>query len=105
MVDQLQKSSTAKWLHMLRDWRQQLANQRSMALILGVVATSGILLLRNVGAFQSWELQAFDWMMNHRLAEKPDDRIVIIGITEQDIDRAQNAIVSDTLIANVIEGV
>lgn len=76
-----------------------------MALILGVVATSGILLLRNVGAFQSWELQAFDWMMNHRLAEKPDDRIVIIGITEQDIDRAQNAIVSDTLIANVIEGV
>jgi diguanylate cyclase (GGDEF)-like protein len=58
-----------------------------------------------MGAFQVWELHTFDWMMNHRLSEQPDDRIVIIGITEQDIEQSGNAAVSDAMLADVIEAV
>lgn len=105
MVDQPRKSSATQWRYRLKSWWQQLANQRSIALTLGVAATGGILVLRFLGAFQSWELQAFDWMMNHRLREVPDDRIVIIGITEDDIERSQSAIVSDTMLVEIIQRV
>ena len=76
-----------------------------MVPLLGVAATGGVLLLRGMGAFQVWELHTFDWMMNHRLAERPDDRIVIIGITESDIMRQDTAAISDDLMATLVEKV
>lgn len=76
-----------------------------MVPLLGVAATGGVLLLRGLGFFQVWELHTFDWMMNHRLAESPDERIVIIGITESDMMRQDTAAVSDNLMANLIEKV
>lgn len=63
------------------------------------------MLLRGFGFLQVWELHTFDWMMNHRLVEPPDERIVIIGITESDIERADTAAVSDSLMADLIEKV
>ncbi len=74
-----------------------------MTPILGIVATSGVLALRSAGFLQIWELQTFDLMMNHRFAEPPDERIIIIGITESDIERSQKSIVTDTMLAEVIE--
>ncbi len=102
MVDHLQKSSATEWLYSLGTWWHKVAGKRAMPLILGVIATSGVLTLRSLGVFQVWELHAFDWMMNHRLAEQPDERIVIIGITEEDIERSQSAVISDTFLAEVI---
>ncbi len=69
------------------------------------MATGGVLALRGLGTFQVWELQSFDFMMNHRLAESVDERIVIIGIDESDIEKSQNAVVSDSMLADVIESV
>lgn len=105
MVQTPRKLSVTGWPSILNRWQRQVINQKYVAPLLGVIATGGILILRGLGALQVWELHAFDWMMNHRLGEQPDDRIVIIGIDEQDILFSQNAGVSDELLADVIEKV
>ncbi len=48
-----------------------------------------IILLRNFGVFQGWELKAFDQFLHLRSAEAPDGRIVIVMVTEADV-RAQD---------------
>lgn len=105
MVDQLRQLPATNWTYALKRWWQRLINPRSMVLVLGVIAVSSVLALRSAGVLQIWELQTFDWMMNHRPAEQPDERIVIIGITEADIERSQSAVMTDTLLAEVIEKV
>ncbi|MGB3655470.1 MAG: CHASE2 domain-containing protein, partial [Rivularia sp. (in: cyanobacteria)] len=45
---------------------------------------------RSLGLLQGWELAAFDNMMRSRPLEKKDDRILIVEITEADV-QAQNA--------------
>ena len=106
MVDQPRKSSAIEeWTYVLNGWWRRVINQKYMAPVLGVVATGGVLALRSLGAFQVWELQSFDFMMNHRPAEPVDERIVIIGVDESDIERSQNAAVSDEMLADVIEAV
>ncbi|MEL7225916.1 MAG: CHASE2 domain-containing protein, partial [Cyanobacteria bacterium J06576_12] len=105
MVDQPRKSSAMEWTYVLNSWWRRVVNQKYIAPLLGVLATGGVLALRGLGTFQVWELQSFDFMMNRRLAEAADDRIVIIGITEDDIEQAQNAAVSDSMLADVIESV
>ncbi|MEM9149855.1 MAG: diguanylate cyclase [Cyanobacteria bacterium P01_F01_bin.3] len=105
-MDQPRKSSAIEeWTYVLNGWWRRVINQKYMAPVLGVVATGGVLALRSLGAFQVWELQSFDFMMNHRPAEPVDERIVIIGVDESDIERSQNAAVSDEMLANVIEAV
>ncbi|MEL6604938.1 MAG: CHASE2 domain-containing protein [Cyanobacteria bacterium J06614_10] len=51
--------------------------------------TALLLLLRQIGFFQRWELQSFDRLLRLRPAEMPDPRLVIITIDETDI-QAQN---------------
>ncbi|MEO1622297.1 MAG: diguanylate cyclase [Cyanobacteria bacterium J06632_3] len=105
-MDQPRKSSAIEeWTYVLNGWWRRVINQKYMAPVLGVVATGGVLALRSLGAFQVWELQSFDFMMNHRPAEPVDERIVIIGVDESDIERSQNAAVSDEMLADVIEAV
>ena len=67
------------------------------------MATGGIVALRSGGAFQVWELHTFDWMMNHRPAEAVDDRVVIIGINEADIEAYGRATLTDTLLADLLD--
>ena len=105
MVDQPRKSSAVARVSAFRRWRRWSVNQKYMSLLLGMLATGGILTLRSLGAFQVWELHTFDWMMSRRLPERPDERIVIIGITEDDIETTANAAISDTMVADVIEAV
>ena len=51
----------------------------------GIVVTLLILGLRAVGSLQWIELVAYDWMVRHQPAGPPDPRILVVGITEQDI--------------------
>lgn len=73
--------------------------------MLAVMATGGILALRGMGLFQVWELHVFDWMMNHRLSEPVDDRVVIVGIDENDMMQSASADISDAMLVEVIERV
>ena len=102
MVETPRSSLAREWRYVLSSWRRKLANKKYVTPLLGVAATGSVLLLRSLGFLQIWELHTFDWMMNHRPAERPDDRIVIISITESDIMRQDTATVSDELMAELI---
>lgn len=105
MVDKPRKSPAMGWTYHLNSWCRRLLDRKYVSPLLGILATGGIMGFRSIGALQVWELHTFDWMMNHRLAEQQDDRIIIIGIDEQDIMLAESAVLSDAMLADVIERV
>lgn len=82
---------------------RKLMKQNYKSVLLCMAAAGTIVTLREAGVLQVWELQAFDWMMNHRPAEDPDERIVIIGIDEEDLETYGDVTVTDTLLANLLE--
>ncbi|MEL7359313.1 MAG: CHASE2 domain-containing protein [Cyanobacteria bacterium J06560_6] len=55
------------------------------ALLVSAIAATGVVGLRSVGLLEAWELQAFDQLMRSRLAERPDNRLLLITITEEDV--------------------
>ncbi len=55
------------------------------AMALSVVAAMGVITGRSVGWLQAWELKAYDHLMRLRPAEAPDERIVLITVTGQDV--------------------
>ncbi len=55
------------------------------AMVWSVAAAMGVITFRSVGWLQSWELQAYDQLMRLRPAEAPDDRLLLITVTGQDV--------------------
>ena len=51
-----------------------------------IAVTSLIMGIRYLGIFQSLELQAFDYLMRNRPAEAPDSRLLIVKVTQEDIE-------------------
>jgi CHASE2 domain-containing sensor protein len=56
-------------------------------LLASVAVTGFVMGMRSLGLLQSWELKAFDQMMQLRPAEKPDPRLLIVKITAEDIKK------------------
>jgi CHASE2 domain-containing sensor protein len=54
-------------------------------LLLSVISTSLVMGVRSLGLLQSWELQAFDQLMRQRPNEGPDQRLLLVTITEEDV--------------------
>ncbi|MGJ3245256.1 MAG: CHASE2 domain-containing protein [Elainellaceae cyanobacterium] len=65
--------------------------------------TACVLILRFAGLLQSSELAAFDQTIRLRPAKPQDDRIVIITIDDQDINRLQTWPISDAQMAVLLE--
>ncbi len=61
-----------------------------------------VMLIRVSGGLQFPELSALDTLLRLRPAEPADDRIVIVGITEADIQQAKTYPLPDQTIANLI---
>jgi CHASE2 domain-containing sensor protein len=59
-------------------------------LSIGLAIATAIVGARSFGLLENWELRAFDSMMRSRPLESKDDRILIVEITETDV-QAQNA--------------
>ncbi|MCC5636566.1 CHASE2 domain-containing protein [Nostoc sp. CHAB 5844] len=57
-------------------WRVAFASVYVTALIVGI---------RSLGILQAWELQAYDHLMQLRPQEKPDPRLLLVTITEADV--------------------
>ncbi|NJM49016.1 MAG: CHASE2 domain-containing protein [Alkalinema sp. RU_4_3] len=77
-----------------RDWSKpepepkrspRLARSPIPVLLTSLLATATVLGLRHLGALQPLELQAFDQVLRLRPAESPDQRLLIITITEDDL--------------------
>lgn len=75
------------------DWqnRQILLRRCSLraVLLVSLVVTSIIIGVRQLGMLQLLELQAFDQTVRHKPDEKPDPRLLVVTVTEADL-QAQN---------------
>lgn len=64
---------------------------------------AGVVMVRLMGGLQFLELIALDQMLRLRPTEPRDERIVIVGITEDDIQRAKTYPIPDGVIADLIQ--
>ncbi|MEB3335891.1 MAG: adenylate/guanylate cyclase domain-containing protein [Leptolyngbyaceae bacterium] len=81
-----------RWLW---DWRGVLITTPTLA---GLV-----LLIRFVGLLQAWEWAAFDQTLRLRPQEPTDERVVIVGINETDVQVLKKAIIPDAVYAELIQ--
>ncbi|MEM7062713.1 MAG: CHASE2 domain-containing protein [Cyanobacteria bacterium P01_B01_bin.77] len=66
-------------------WWQQLPTDIGLGFGLGIGTASLVIVAAVLGVLQGWELQAFDYMMRARPIEPPDDRLLLITVTEADV--------------------
>jgi len=83
-------------------------NRHGLAVKVSLGVTVLVLVLRFLGWLQPSELQAFDRLMRQRPPELPDERILIVKATDEDIkeekERRENqASLSDRTLAQVFE--
>ncbi|MEA5601594.1 CHASE2 domain-containing protein [Nostoc sp. UHCC 0252] len=57
----------------------------SAVMLASIVITPLLMGVRYFGLLQSWELTAFDHLLRLRPQEKPDSRILVITVTEEDV--------------------
>ncbi len=81
---------------------QGMSKWSSKVLIISVGLTITISGVRQVGLLQSWELQAFDWLVTLRLPEKPDHRLLVVGFKDDDINNKIPYPLPDEKLAEVI---
>lgn len=60
-------------------------NRLFVALAASVAVTALMMGFRQLGVLQAWELQAFDHLMQLRPSEPPDSRLLIVTVTEEDV--------------------
>lgn len=58
---------------------------RGRAVAIGTISAALVVGLRMIGLWQSWELQSFDQLMRLRPPESADPRLLLIHITEADV--------------------
>ncbi len=81
---------------------QMITSTKLDLVIAGVVVTGLLLGVRQLGWLQPLELAAFDLMVRLRPDESPDSRLLVVEITEQDIDNLKQYPVSDQVLAKVL---
>jgi len=75
----------------------------------GVVFTSSLLItisviaVRSVGILQQFELGAFDLLMRLRLNEKQDQRLLIVGINDDDLKEYKGSPLSDEKMLELLQ--
>ena len=82
-------------------WPQRIWRWRSVIAIAPSVAVL-TLVIRSVGLLQAWEWAAFDQYTRLLPAEPLEDRVVIVGIDEQDLAALDQYLISDEVLADAI---
>lgn len=77
--------------------------QRRGVWIGAIGAASIVVALRLAGLLQSWEWAALDQFFRWRPAKPPDQRILIVGITESDLRYVGQWPVNDAILAKLLE--
>jgi CHASE2 domain-containing sensor protein len=70
-------------------------NFGTRVVLTSVVITTLVVGLRQMGILEAMELGAFDQMMRWRPDERPDERLLVVAIAEKDIQKIQEATLSD----------
>ncbi len=71
----------------------------------GSSATALLLLVRALGLLQPLELRSLDWMQQLRLIEPVDARIVLVGVTDADLNWLDTPVLTDETLARIIKAV
>jgi CHASE2 domain-containing sensor protein len=72
--------------------------------VLTSVVITGLLVgARQIGMLQGFELRAFDQMMRSRSDRGPDDRLLVVGITEGDIQTRKEYPLHDSTLTTLLE--
>jgi adenylate cyclase len=71
-------------------------------ILTSAVVTSLLVGLRQLGALEGLELQAYDLLIRSRPDEGPDNRLLVVGITEEDIQKQKEYPISDGLLAKIL---
>ncbi|MGJ3248863.1 MAG: CHASE2 domain-containing protein [Elainellaceae cyanobacterium] len=86
-------------------WRQWVRGGIT-SIAIATVAVAGLVLgIRQVGGLEPLELTMYDRMMRLRGDRGPDPRLLIVGITEADLQELQRVTPSDQSIADAIEAI
>ncbi len=72
-------------------------------LLLTIFITTIVLGVRRFGALQALELLAYDWMVNLHSKNEIDPRLLVVEITDQDIEQQKNFPITDEVIAQVLK--
>lgn len=77
-------------------------------LITSLIVTASVLGIRYLGILEHWELQTYDLLMQTRPEDKnPENRILIVGITEEDLNipeqKDKKGSLSDLALAQLLE--
>lgn len=83
----------------------ELLRQEQRIWITAIGVATGVILLKSQGFFLEIELAAFDQLIRLRPPEVADDRIVIVGIDEDDISSFQSYPLSDEVIVQVLRNI
>ncbi|MCS6943294.1 MAG: CHASE2 domain-containing protein [Geminocystis sp.] len=67
-------------------------------LITGLLVSILVFTLRSLGYLQGIELKTLDWLQKHKQTSPPDNRLLIVGIDEEDIRRYGYPIPDKTLL-------
>ncbi|MEB3828085.1 CHASE2 domain-containing protein [Phormidium sp. CCY1219] len=62
-----------------------------------------VILIRQLGLLQGWELSAYDRFMRSHPPEPPDPRIVIVEITESDVQDLEEYPISDAKLTQLLQ--
>jgi diguanylate cyclase (GGDEF)-like protein len=68
-----------------------------------LLVTFALVGIRQVGGLQSLELYAFDRMILWQAKAEPDDRLLVVEITESDIQKSKRWPLADATIAQLLE--
>jgi CHASE2 domain-containing sensor protein len=86
------------------NYRQtELLNFGMRVVLTSVVMTTLVVGLRQMGLLEATELGAFDQMMRWRPKDRPDERLLVVAITEKDIQNIQQATLSDQNLNRLLE--
>ena len=96
------------YTHLLKSLPKRRINLRVFFPLQATVLLTSLLVLallgvRHLGGLQFLETAAFDAMLRLRPANKPDPRLLIVEITESDIQTWQQSTLSDRLVAKLLE--
>ncbi|MEM9213541.1 MAG: EAL domain-containing protein [Cyanobacteria bacterium P01_F01_bin.150] len=73
-----------------------------VVLLIAAAVTSAVWSIRVLGVLKSLEFDAFDQMVQHQPAIGLDDRILVVGIGEADIDAQDNWPMPDNVMADLL---
>ncbi|MEL6494137.1 MAG: EAL domain-containing protein [Cyanobacteria bacterium J06623_7] len=98
------KDLSSKYINLKRT-KNWFHTYRSSLCLLTVFVTLSVMGIRRLGALQALELLTYDWMVNLDRQAETDDRLLIVEITDRDIEQQQNFPIIDGTIAQALKNI